>query len=224
MDKIKELEQKINRTGQFHLDAINEKFAKLEKNANYKKLWQENTKDYNELARKRLDDYTKGVENSKKIDVLEKKIDNMLMLEQDIDRKIFARMDSIDNKIDSIHEDIDVVAEDGKEDINEVNFRITRLEENSNKKALDIAFKESAEDYNALESKYYKLRSELDAVYKVLEMDALDIQDLYNKLENHPKKDDDRADIPLKKHPNNKLDNKSYEDRYTLDCDNKEGV
>ena len=205
MDKIKELEQKINRTGQFHLDAINEKFAKLEKNANYKKLWQENTKDYNELARKRLDDYTKGVENSKKIDVLEKKIDNMLMLEQDIDRKIFARMDSIDNKIDSIHEDIDVVAEDGKEDINEVNFRITRLEENSNKKALDIAFKESAEDYNALESKYYKLRSELDSIYKVLEMDALDIQDLYNKLENHPKKDDDRADIPLKKHPNNKL-------------------
>ena len=49
----------------------------MEKNKDYKKLWQENTKDYNELARKRLDDYTKGVENSKKIDVLEKKIDEI---------------------------------------------------------------------------------------------------------------------------------------------------
>ena len=29
MDKIKELEQKANRTGQFHLDAINEKLANL---------------------------------------------------------------------------------------------------------------------------------------------------------------------------------------------------
>ena len=106
-DKIKELEQKANRTGQFHLDAINEKLSKLEKNENYKKLWQENTDDYNELARKRLEDYTKGIKNS----------------------------ESIDN----------------------------------------------------LESKYYKLRSELDAVYKVLEMDALDIQDLYNKIDKHPK-------------------------------------
>ena len=43
------------------------------------------------------------------------------------------------------------------------------------------------EDYDRLEGKYHQLRSELDAVYKVLEMDALDIQDLYNKLENHPK-------------------------------------
>ena len=31
---IKELEQKANRTGQFHLDAINEKFNKLEKQIN----------------------------------------------------------------------------------------------------------------------------------------------------------------------------------------------
>ena len=51
--------------------------------------------------------------------------------------------------------------------------------------------------------KYYKLRSELDSIYKVLEMDALDIQDLYNKLERHPKKNGVK---------------------YTLECDNKEGV
>ena len=169
-DKLQELEQKANRTGQFHLDSINEKFAKLEKKINdnkdncvsnndYKKLWEENTKDYNVLARKRLDDYTKGIKNSEKIEALEdrvefnindrittleKKADNMLMLEQDINRKIFARMDSIDSRI--------------------------------------------GEHYDILESKYYKLRSELDAVYKVLELDALDIQDLYNKLENHPNK------------------------------------
>ena len=138
-DKIKELEQKANRTGQFHLDAINEKFAELNKkistinhkivkyglnadklekqininkdncvsNNDYKKLWEENTDDYNFLACKRLEDYTKGIKNS----------------------------ESIDN----------------------------------------------------LESKYYKLRSELDSIYKVLEMDALDIQDLYNKIDKHPK-------------------------------------
>ena len=52
-------------------------------------------------------------------------------------------------------------------------------------KSGNIAFKE---DYDILEGKYHQLRSELDCVYKVLEMDALDIQDLYNKLENHPKK------------------------------------
>ena len=32
-NKIKELEQKANRTGQFHLEAINEKLAKLEDKA-----------------------------------------------------------------------------------------------------------------------------------------------------------------------------------------------
>ena len=52
-------------------------------------------------------------------------------------------------------------------------------------KSGNIAFKE---DYDILEGKYHQLRSELDSIYKVLEMDALDIQDLYNKLETHPKK------------------------------------
>ena len=191
-DKLQELEQKANRTGQFHLDSINEKFAKLEKKINdnkdncvsnndYKKLWEENTKDYNVLARKRLDDYTKGIKNSEKIEALEdrvefnindrittleKKADNMLMLEQDINRKIFARMDSIDSRI--------------------------------------------GEHYDILESKYYKLRSELDAVYKVLELDALDIQDLYNKLEHHPKKQ--------------VIECPDQRKAYTLECDNKEGV
>lgn len=141
-DKIEELEQKANRTGQFHLDAINEKLSKLEKKVNdtkslvyydkdncvsnndYKKLWQENTDDYNELARKRLGDY-------EKIEDLEK--------------------------------------------------------------SLDIAFKESANDYDNLESKYYKLRSELDSIYKVLEMDALDIQALQDKTFNGVTRDNSKA-------------------------------
>ena len=73
-NKIKCLEQKINRTAQFHLDAVNEKFAELDKkisdfvkhttttkyNNDYKKLWEENTKDYNDLSQHRLNDYTKG--------------------------------------------------------------------------------------------------------------------------------------------------------------------
>ena len=206
-NKIKGLEQKINRTGQFHLDAVNEKFAELDKkisdfvkhttttkyNNDYKKLWEENTKDYNDLSQHRLNDYTKGVKNSKDIETIfemldklaeypnrrseleqdinrkifarmdstdsriEKKVDNMLMLEQDIDRKIFAKMDSIEQNIPDINQPTDQT--------------------------------EALKDYcDRLESNYYKLRSELDAVYKVLEMDALDIQDLYDKLENHPKK------------------------------------
>ena len=117
-NKVIKLEQKANRTGQFHLDAINDKFAKqketnqifddsltdlqkqinkldnicveqydllfvkiaeLEKkisdfvkhttttkyNNDYKKLWEENTKYYNDLSQHRLNDYTKGVKNSK---------------------------------------------------------------------------------------------------------------------------------------------------------------
>ena len=167
-DKIKELEQKANRTGQFHLDAINEKIAELDKkisinkdncvsNNNYKKLWEENTKDYNDLARERLDDYSK-------INVLEKKVDDNIILLTDAVRKIFARMDSIDNRVDN-----------NKNDINKIYGLL---------KSGNIAFKE---DYDILEGKYHQLRSELDSIYKVLEMDALDIQDLYNKLENHPK-------------------------------------
>ena len=132
MDKIKELEQKINRTGQFHIDSINEKFAELNK-----------------------------------------KIDSNLYLIQDVTRKIFVN-------IDSIHEDIDSSNDEYNEGINDMSHRITKLEENINGRI--------GEHYDILESKYYKLRSELDSIYKVLEMDALDIQDLYNKLENHPKK------------------------------------
>ena len=143
MDKIKELEQKINRTGQFHLDAINEKCDKLSKS-----------------------------------------VDNSNRLLQDATRKIFTN-------IDAINEDIDTVAEEEKEDINEVNFRITRLERNI--PDIDQPTEQTKAlkgDYDILEGKYHQLRSELDAVYKVLEMDALDIQDLYNKLENHPKKEE----------------------------------
>ena len=175
----------------------------MEKNKDYKKLWQENTKDYNDLARKRLDDYTKGIKNSKDIETifemldklaeypnrLEKKVDNMLMLEQDIDRKIFARMDSIDNKIDGIYEDIGISNDEYNEGINDMSHRITKLDENIpdiNQETDETrALKVYCDD---LEAKYYKLRSELDSIYKVLEMDAIDIDDLYDKLENHPKK------------------------------------
>ena len=54
---------------------------------------------------------------------LNEKIDNNARLLQDATRKIFVN-------IDAINEDIDEVAEEAKEDINEVNFRITRLERN----------------------------------------------------------------------------------------------
>ena len=183
---IKELEQKINRTGQFHLDSINEKFAKLDKKINdnndYRKLWEENTKDYNDLARKRLNDYTKGVKNSEKIEELEDSIKNSDILYGDAVRKAFARMDSVDdniNKLDNICvEQYDVL----EAKINGVEQNIPDINQETDETR---ALKEYCDN---LEGKYYTLRSELDAVYKVLEMDALDIQDLYNKLENHPKK------------------------------------
>ena len=182
-EDIKELEQKINRTGQFHLDAINEKFDKLDKkininkdncesNNNYKKLWEENTHDYNVLARKRLDDYTKGIKNSEKIEELEDSIKNTDILYGDAVRKIFARMDYIEQNIPDIDQPTDQT------------------------KALK-------EDYDILEGKYHQLRSELDSIYKVLEMDALDIQDLYNKLENHPKKENDEDYKKIMKELNN---------------------
>ena len=206
--KIKELEQKANRTGQFHLDAINEKLDKLEHN--YKKL-EGNigalTTAHNmgvELAKE------DNVYNHNKINKLDNKIDekvdNNARLLQDATRKIFVN-------IDAINEDFDVVAEEAKEDINEVNFRITKLERNIpnidsiheriddceqdiNNVELNIPdinqptdqTKALKEDYDILEGKYWQLRSELNSIYKVLEMDALDIQDLYNKLETHPKK------------------------------------
>ena len=48
----------------------------------YKELWQENTKNYNELARKRLDDYCKIEKLDKKIKELQKanneKIDSLI--------------------------------------------------------------------------------------------------------------------------------------------------
>tara|TARA_R110002020_G_scaffold391551_2_gene601955 strand:+ start:66 stop:596 length:531 start_codon:yes stop_codon:yes gene_type:complete len=174
MDEIKELkkqvielEQKINRTGQYYLDAVNEQLAELDKKINinkdncvsnneYKKLWEENTKDYNDLARKRLDDYSK-------INVLEKKVDDNIILLTDAVRKGFVRMDSTDNNINKIYGLL---------------------------KSGNIAFKE---DYDILEGKYHQLRSELDSIYKVLEMDALDIQDLYEQLENHPNKGENNA-------------------------------
>ena len=92
MDK-KTMEQVINGM----TDKIESLEDKIEVNKNYKKLWQENTDDYNDLARKRLGDYEK-------------------------------------------------------------------IEE--------------------LESKYYTLRRELDGIYKVLEMDACDIQALQDKVFN----------------------------------------
>ena len=170
-DKIKELEQKANRTGQFHLDAVNEKINKLEHN--YKKL-EGNigavTTAHNmgvELAKEdSAYNHNKIAQLDNKID---EKVDNNARLLQDATRKIFVN-------IDHINEDFDLVKE----------------------------------DYDILEGKYHQLRSELDCVYKVLEMDALDIQDLYNKLENHPKKKIEQVDWKdYKEYTRKELDNAS---------------
>jgi small-conductance mechanosensitive channel len=134
-NQIKELEQKANRTGQFHLDAVNEKINKAVELAKEDSAYNHN------------------------------KIENNARLLQDATRKIFLNIDTINDSVDN-----------NKNDINKIYGLL---------KSGNIAFKE---DYDILEGKYHQLRSELDCVYKVLEMDALDIQDLYEQLENHPKK------------------------------------
>ena len=146
--QIKELEQKANRTGQFHLDAINEKCDKLSKS-----------------------------------------VDNSNRLLQDATRKIFTNIDNIDERINDIISER-VINHEVYDEINhEQNAKIISLERSipdiDQPTAQTKALKE---DYDILEGKYHQLRSELDCVYKVLEMDALDIQALYEKLENHPKK------------------------------------
>ena len=89
--------------------------------------------------------------------------------------------DYIDVIDPAIGEKYTVVANSNKNDIDKIYGLL---------KSGNIAFKE---DYDILEGKYHQLRSELDCVYKVLEMDALDIQDLYEQLENHPKKGENNA-------------------------------
>ena len=189
--KIKELEQKANRTGQFHLDAINEKLDKLEHN--YKKL-EGNigalTTAHNmgvELAKE------DNVYNHNKINKLDNKIDekvdNSNRLLQDATRKIFTNIDNIDERINDIISER-VINHEVYDEINhEQNAKIISLERSipdiDQPTAQTKALKE---DYDILEGKYWQLRSELNSIYKVLEMDALDIQDLYNKLETHPKK------------------------------------
>ena len=226
-DKTKELEQKANRTGQFHLDAINEQFADINKAVNSdigvldekinkldNKISALNAKNQKRAdAIKTLDDkidklehnykklegnigavttaHNMGVELAKedsaynhnkiaqldnRIDELEGSIKNTDILFGDATRKIFVN-------IDSIHERID----DCEQDINNVELNIPDINQPTDQtKALK-------EDYDILEGKYHQLRSELDCVYKVLEMDALDIQDLYEQLENHPKKGENNA-------------------------------
>ena len=62
---------------------------KVEENDNYKKLWEENTKDYNILARKRLSDYESNTELKKDIKVLYKSYD-------ELEAKYFKLLQAID--------------------------------------------------------------------------------------------------------------------------------
>mgnify|MGYP003151706342 CR=1 FL=1 len=58
--------------------------------------------------------------------------------------------------------------------------------------------------YDILESKFYSLRSELDGIYSVLEMDALDIQALQDKVFNGFTRDQ-KDNVNLNKDDINKL-------------------
>ena len=104
---IKELEQKANRTGQFHLDAINEKF-------NY----------FDKLERLGHDAW---LEDNKKIEALEEKINklekiNLLNAENDIDDiylTICRKFDDVEAKNYQIKSDLDRLIENNEGGNNE---------------------------------------------------------------------------------------------------------
>tara|TARA_R110000824_G_scaffold19117_2_gene74571 strand:- start:184 stop:840 length:657 start_codon:yes stop_codon:yes gene_type:complete len=190
-DKLQELEKKIN------------------DNNDYKKLWEENTTHYNDLARMRLNDTIEAKkiealedrvefninERITKLEELETSIKNSDILFSDAVRKIFARMDSTDENINRLDDRHSALIGSNYDKINDCNAKIDNVlsAEQTNYSHINgindrLEDRVLIDDYDRLEAKYYTLRSELDSIYKVLEMDALDIQDLYNKLENHPKK------------------------------------
>mgnify|MGYP003108861396 CR=1 FL=1 len=185
-EDIKELNKKLERfieRADTKFDLAGEMFNKLQKQI--KELEQKAKYDYKKLEGNIgavTTAHNMGVElakedsayNHNKIAQLDNKIDEKVddnaRLLQDATRKIFVNIDTINDSVDS-----------NKNDINKIYGLL---------KSGNISFKE---DYDILESKYHQLRSELDCVYKVLEMDALDIQDLYEQLENHPKKGTNNA-------------------------------
>ena len=97
-----------------------------------------------------------------------------------IAKKLNNKIETLENKIKAVEEQIP--------DINQETTETIKLNDK----------------YDILESKYYSLRSELDGIYSVLEMDALDIQALQdNVFEGFTR--DQKNNVNLNKDDINKL-------------------
>ena len=104
------------------------------------------------------------------------------------------KIESLEVKIKHNAENIDTIHDNTNSNLEEISdngFKITELENKIKSVEQEIPDVNQSTDYtdalnvkyDDLEAKNYELRRELDVVYKVLEMDACDIQKLQDKME-----------------------------------------
>ena len=105
-----------------------------------------------------------------------------VLVDMKIADKVVPLNDKIDNKIKTLikkSESSFVYTDNYEDDIKKLENHL-----NNKMKSLEITSGIIAKDrYDDLEAKNYQLRRELDGIYKVLEMDACDIQKLQDKME-----------------------------------------
>ena len=85
------------------------------------------------------------------------------------------------DKIELLHEAVKISSEMqkiSKDKTSRLNNKCDDLKRYTDKQLCHVSDK-----YDDLEAKNYELRRELDGIYKVLEMDACDIQKLQDKME-----------------------------------------
>ena len=122
----------------------------------------------------------------------------LLQMEKITDKKIYLAIDERIDRLDtllinriSVLEDrikyLEKVDKSYKNDIDDLEDKINNYQHEINlPKIINDLHKKNNKLNNKiddLEAKNYQLKSELDGLYKVLEMDACDIQELQNKME-----------------------------------------
>ena len=109
----------------------------------YKELWQENTKNYNELARKRLDDYCKIEKLDNKIKELEQKANRTGQYHLEAINEKFSKLDKKINKLSDLLTSV-------TSDVNSAKYEL-RKELNGIYKVMEM----NADDIKALQDKVF---------------------------------------------------------------------
>ena len=148
---------------------------------NYKKLYEQNQEHYNDLQKQRLEDYILNDRLKKDVDLLFSTIEH--------------QVNKLNDRINNYEHDINLpnIINDLHKKNNKLNDKIeslTKLGYNKDTndppniyKSLALQINDLSNKIDDLEAKNYQLKSELDGIYKVLEMDACDIQELQDKME-----------------------------------------